>query len=181
MERAPTYGIEVFLAIIREGSLRGAARALGIGAPAVSLQLKSLEDKLGVSLIIRTTRSIELTEAGRVLFDQAAPAYRDMIYAVKKTREVGRALNGTLRLSLSRGAHMAALTPALDRFLTEHPGINLDISWNEGLVDINREGYHAWIRLGDILAPGYGGGAVDAAAEIGVFGGAQLYRCCRAA
>lgn len=153
MERTPTHGIEVFLTIIREGSLRGAARALGIGAPAVSLQLKALEERLGVSLIIRTTRSIELTEAGQVLFDGASPAYRDMTYAIKKTREVGNALNGTLRLSLSRGAYMVALTPVIDRFLAAYPGINLDLSWSEDLVDINREGFHAGIRLGDILVP----------------------------
>ncbi len=153
MERAPVHGIEVFLMIVREGSLRAAARALGIGPPAVSLQLKALEEKLGVGLIIRTTRSIELTEAGRVLFDAAGPAYRDMVYAVKKTREVGGSLNGTLRLSLSRGAYVTALAPVLEQFQAENPGINLELSWNEGLVDINREGFHAGIRLGDILSP----------------------------
>lgn len=153
MERTPVHGIEVFLAIVQEGSLRAAAKALGVGAPAVSLQLKALEDKLGVGLITRTTRSIELTEAGRVLFDAAGPAYRDMTYAVKKTREVGGSLNGTLRLSLSRGAYMVALAPVLERFQADNPGISLELSWNEGLVDINREGFHAGIRLGDVLTP----------------------------
>ncbi|WP_306116322.1 MULTISPECIES: LysR family transcriptional regulator [unclassified Roseovarius] len=153
MERIPTQGIDVFLAIVREGSLRGAARVLGIGAPAVSLQLKALEERLGVSLLIRTTRSIELTDAGRTLFDGASPAYRDMTDAIKKTCEIGTALNGTLRLSLSRGAYMVALAPVLDGFLAAHPGIKLDLSWSEDLIDINREGYHAGIRLGDILTP----------------------------
>jgi len=153
MERAPIHGIEVFLSIVQEGSLRAAAKALGVGAPAVSLQLKALEDKMGVGLIIRTTRSIELTEAGKVLFDTAAPAYRDMIYAVEKTKEVGKSINGTLRISLSRGAYMTALAPVLDQFQSDNPGIRLDLSWNEGLVDINREGFHAGIRLGDILSP----------------------------
>ena len=153
MERAPVHGIEVFLAIVREGSLRAAARSLGVGAPAITLQLKALEDRMGVGLIHRTTRSIELTDAGRVLFESAAPAYRDMIYAVKKTQEVGSALHGTLRLSLSRGAYMTALAPVLDRFLADNPGIKLDLSWNEALVDIVRDGFHAGIRLGDILTP----------------------------
>ncbi|WP_299848197.1 LysR family transcriptional regulator [uncultured Roseovarius sp.] len=153
MERAPVHGIEVFLTIVQEGSLRAAANVLGVGAPAVSLQLKALEERLGVGLIIRSTRSIELTEAGRVLFEAAGPAYRDMIYAVKKTREVGASLNGTLRLSLSRGAYVAALAPVLERFQADNPGINLELSWNEELVDINREGFHAGIRLGDVLSP----------------------------
>jgi len=153
MERAPVYGIEVFLTIVREGSLTAAARILGVGAPAISLQLKALEEKMGVDLLFRTTRSIELTDAGRILFDAAAPAYRDLTYAVKKTRELAQSTTGTLRLSLSRGAYVTAVEPVLDRFLTEHPGINLDISWNEGLDDIIKDGFHAGIRLGDILSP----------------------------
>ncbi len=153
MERAPVHGIEVFLTIVQEGSLRAAARALGVGAPAVSLQLKALEEKMGVGLIHRTTRSIKLTEAGQVLFEAAAPAYRDMIYAVKKTKETGQSAQGTLRLSLSRGAYMTAVTPVLEKFQAENPGINLDLSWNEELVDIIKEGFHAGIRLGDILSP----------------------------
>ena len=75
MTRPPISGIEVFLAIVREGSLRGAARSLGVGAPAVSHQLKALERKIGVDLLVRTTRSIELTAAGRALLTRAAPAF----------------------------------------------------------------------------------------------------------
>lgn len=153
MDRAPIQGIEVFLTIVQEGSLRAAARALGVGPPAVSLQLKALEEKMGVGLIIRTTRRIELTEAGRILFEAAAPAYRDMTYAVKKTKELGTSTTGTLRLSLSRGAYMTALAPVLEQFLADYPGIKLDLSWNEELVDINRAGFHAGIRLGESLAP----------------------------
>lgn len=153
MERAPVHGIEVFLTIVREGSLRAAAAALGVGAPAVSSQLKALEEKMGVGLLHRTTRSIELTDAGRVLFEAAAPAYRDMIYAVKKTQEVGTSTKGTLRLSLSRGAYVTAVAPVLEKFQTDNPGITLELSLNEGLTDIIREGFHAGIRLGDILSP----------------------------
>lgn len=153
MERLPTHGIEVFLTIVREGSMRAAADALGVGAPAVTLQLKSLEERLGIELLHRTTRSVELTEAGKVLFDAAAPAHRDLIYAVKKTTEMARSTTGTLRLSLSRGAYIAALAPVLKSFLAAHPGINLDISWNEELVDIIRKGFHGGIRMGDVLAP----------------------------
>lgn len=133
--------------------MRAAARALGVGAPAVSLQLKALEEKMGVSLIFRTTRSIELTDAGRVLFDTAAPAYRDMVYAVKKTRDLGKSTTGTLRLSLSRGAYITAVAPILEKFQSDNPGISLDISLYEGLSDIIRERFHAGIRLGDVLSP----------------------------
>ncbi|WP_299479792.1 LysR family transcriptional regulator [uncultured Roseibium sp.] len=153
MERIPTHGIEVFLTIVREGSMRSAAEALGVGAPAVSLQLKALEDRLGIELFFRTTRSVELTEAGRILFDAAAPAHRDLTYAFRKTKEMARSTTGTLRLTLSRGAYIAALAPVLKDFLARHPGINLDISWNEELVDIVRRGFHGGIRMGDMLSP----------------------------
>jgi len=133
--------------------MRAAAEALGVGAPAVTAQLKSLEDRLGIELFFRTTRSVKLTDAGKVLYDAAAPAHRDLAYAVKKTREMAKSTTGTLRLSMSRGAYIAALAPALDAFLKKHSGIDLRISWNEELVDITRQGFHAGIRLGDVLAP----------------------------
>ncbi len=133
--------------------MRAAADALGVGAPAVSLQLKSLEERLGTDLLFRTTRSVELTEAGRVLFDAAAPAHRDLAYAIEKTQEMTKSTTGTLRLSMSRGAYIAAIAPVLDAFLSEHPGINLDISWNEELVDIVKKGFHGGIRMGDVLTP----------------------------
>ncbi len=133
--------------------MRAAAKTLGVGAPAVSLQLKALEEKMGVGLIFRTTRSIELTEAGRVLFNAAGPAYRDMAYAVKKTREVGKSTTGTLRISLSRGAYITVIAPLLEKFQSDNPGICLDLSFNEGLTDIIRERFHAGVRLGDLLSP----------------------------
>ncbi len=151
MERIPVHGIEVFLAIVREGSLRAAADAMGVGAPAITLQLKALEEKLGVDLLFRTTRSLELTDAGRVLFDTAAPAYRDLTYAVKKSKEMAKSTTGTLRLTMSRGAYFAAVAPMLKEFMSDNPGISLDISWNDALVDVVREGFHAGIRFGDIL------------------------------
>lgn len=153
MERIPVHAIEVFLTIVREGSMRAAAEVLGVGAPAVSLQLKSLEERLGIDLLVRTTRRVELTEAGHTLFDAAAPAHRDMTYAIKKTQEMAKSTTGTLRLSMSRGAYIAAISPILSAFLSANPGINLNISWNEELVDIVRRGDHAGIRMGDVLTP----------------------------
>ena len=142
-----------FLTIVQEGSMRAAAEVLGVGAPAITLQLKSLEERLGTDLLFRTTRNIKLTEAGRVLFEAATPAHRDLAYAIKKTQEMSQSATGTLRLSMSRGAYLASISPILGEFLAKHPGINLDISWNEELVDIVRSDYHAGIRMGDLLTP----------------------------
>lgn len=151
MNRAPISGLEVFLAIVREGSLRAAARSLGVGAPAVSHQLKALERKIGVDLLVRTTRSIELTDAGRTLLAGAAPAFQEILAAIEGTRAIGKSNSGTLRLTLPRSAYKMLIAPALADFQARYPEVRLDLSINEGLVDIVRDGFHAGFRLGDRL------------------------------
>ena len=147
-------GIEVFLAIVREGSLRAAARALGIGAPAVSHRLKALERRIGVDLLVRTTRSLELTDAGRTLLAGAAPAFKQIGDAIEDARGIGQSATGTLRLTLPRSAYIMIVAPVLAEFQARYPEVCLDLSINEGLVDIVKEGFHAGIRLGDRLAQG---------------------------
>jgi len=151
MSRVSLNGIEVFLAIVREGSLRAAARSLGVGAPAVSQQLKALERRMGVDLLVRTTRSVELTEAGRTLLQSAAPAFRELMDAIEGTRVVGAATTGTLRLTLPRSAYRIVIAPALAEFQALYPEVCLELSINEGLVDIVKEGFHAGFRLEDRL------------------------------
>ncbi len=151
MSRTPLSGIEVFLAIVREGSLRAAARALGVGAPAVSHQLKALEARMGVDLLVRTTRSIELTDAGRALLAGAGPAFEEIVEAIEGSRAVGKSTTGTLRLTLPRGAYLMVIGPVLGAFQERYPDVCLDLSINEQLVDIVKEGFHAGIRAGDLL------------------------------
>ncbi len=151
MLRTPISGIEVFLAIVREGSLRAAAKALGVGAPAVSHQLKALERKIGVDLLVRTTRSMELTDAGRTLLQGAAPAFKEITDAIEGTRAIGRSTTGTLRLTLPRSAYKMLIAPMLADFQACYPDVCLELSINEGLIDIVKEGFHAGFRLGDRL------------------------------
>lgn len=154
MRRLPLSGLEAFLAIARAGSLRRAALTLGIGAPAVSHQLKKFEQEIGVDLFARTTRSIELTEAGRVLLKEADPAFGALTGAIEAARGVGRSRTGTLRLTLPWSAYKIAIAPRLGAFRKAHPEVRLEFSFDEALVDVVREGFHAGIRLGDRLAPG---------------------------
>lgn len=151
MAQSPVGGIEVFLTVVREGSLRAAARALGVGAPAVSHRLKALERRIGVDLLVRTTRSIELTDAGRTLLATAAPAFREIAEAIEGARVVGRSTTGTLRLTMPRSAYKMLIAPVLADFQARYPDVCLELSVNEGLVDIVKEGFHAGFRLGDRL------------------------------
>lgn len=151
MKHTPFNGIDVFLAIVRAGSLRAAATSLGVGAPAVSHQLKTLEQTLGVSLLVRTTRSIKLTDAGRALLDGAAPAFDQITEAIDDARETGGAKKGTIRLTLPWSAYKIVFAPSLLNFQAAYPDIRLELSFNEALVDIVEGGFHAGIRLGDRL------------------------------
>ncbi len=153
MTRIPISGIEVFLAIVQEGSLRAAARSLGVGAPAVSYQLKTLERRIGVALLVRTTRSVELTEAGRALLAGAAPAFQTLMETIEGTRVAGRSTSGTLRLTLPSSAYQIIVAPGLADFHARYPDVCLDLSINESLVDIVSEGFHAGFRLGNRLGP----------------------------
>jgi DNA-binding transcriptional LysR family regulator len=154
MKRIPLGGIEIFLAIARAGSLRGAARSLGLGASAVSHQLKTLEQQIGVELFQRTTRSLNLTGAGRILLEEASPAFEGLSGAIEKARGAGSARSGTLRLTLPWSAYKIVIAPLLADFKASYPDVRLDMSFNEALVDVVEEGFHAGIRLGDRLQPG---------------------------
>jgi DNA-binding transcriptional LysR family regulator len=154
MARELIGGIEVFLTIVREGSLRAAARALGVGAPAISHQLKALEQRLGVDLMVRTTRSIELTQAGRSLLAGTRPALDQIANAIETTRAVGKSTTGTLRLTMPISAYRMLVAPVLPEFGERYPDVRLDFSINEGFVDIVRDGYHAGFRLGDRVTSG---------------------------
>ena len=121
MSTQPFNGIEIFLAIVRLGSLRSAAKSLGMGAPAVSYRLKALERELGVNLLVRTTRSIELTDAGRALVNRAGPAFAQIDEAIAEAREAGRAKTGTLRLTLPWSAYRIAIEPVLAEFQAHIP------------------------------------------------------------
>jgi len=147
-------GIEVFLAIVRHGSLSAAARALGVGVPAVSHRLKALERDMGVELITRTTRSLDLTAAGRVLLDGTGPALEEVSAAIENARAVGKAKSGVLRLTIPWSAYKIIIVPVLSDFQKAYPEIRLEMSFNEGLVDVVQEGFHAGFRLGDRLTDG---------------------------
>ncbi len=141
--------LEVFLAIAEQGTLRAAAKALGIGPPAVTQHLKGLEKQLGVSLFTRTTRSVQLTDAGRLLLSRAGPATAELIESLEETRGLGQAVSGRVRVTLPYGAYKLALVPRLARFHAIYPEVEIEFFFQEAFVDLLAEGFHAGIRLAD--------------------------------
>jgi DNA-binding transcriptional LysR family regulator len=151
MQRLPLDELEVFLAIADAGSLRAAAATLGVQPPAISSRLKIFENRIGVSLFARTTRSVQLTDAGRALLRRARPALGDLRDALEEARGIGNARKGTIRLTLPYRAYQLAVAPKLAAFQQAYPEIELELSFSEGLVDIRGQGFHAGMRLGDYL------------------------------
>ena len=149
MSRLPAGGLEVFLAVAEQRSLRGAARALGVQPPAVSSRLKALEEQIGVSLFTRTTRSVRLTDAGRGLLKRAAPAMAELGAAVEEARGIGETRKGTIRITLPYFAYELAIAPRLAAFQRRYPEIELELSFEEAFIDIVAEGFHAGVRFGD--------------------------------
>lgn len=151
MERLPLSALEVFLAIAEQGSLRGAAESLGVRSPAVSYQLKALEARIGAALFVRTTRSVRLTDAGRSLLARARPAMAELGAAFEDARAAGSARKGTVRLSIPYVAYELTVARKLAAFQSAYPEIEVELSFDEAFVDIAAQGFHAGVRLGDLI------------------------------
>jgi len=144
-------GIEVFVAVAEAKGFRSAGQRLGVSGSAVSQALRRLEERLGVALVRRTTRSVHLTEAGERLFDAARPALDELRTAVAAVGELGHEPRGTLRLHVSGAAESFLSGPLLAGFLEEHQHVQLDLFVSDEPVDIVAAGYDAGIRLGEII------------------------------
>jgi DNA-binding transcriptional LysR family regulator len=144
-------GIDVFVAVAEAKGFRAAGARLGVSGSAVSQSLRRLEDRLGVPLVRRTTRSVHLTEAGERLLAAARPALEELRTAVAAVGELGDEPRGTLRLHVSRAGESYLSGTLLAGFLEQHPHVGLDLVVSDEPVDIVAEGYDGGIRLGEII------------------------------
>ncbi|MGV1916960.1 LysR family transcriptional regulator [Rhizobium sp. 22-785-1] len=144
-------GISVFLAVAEAQSFRAAAENLGVTRPAISQAIRRLEDRLGVALVHRTTRSVSLTEAGEQLYQRVAPAISEVGLALDATTDRDSAPSGLLRLAVSSIAEQFISGPLLARFTDAFPDIQLDVTVTDEEFDIVAEGYDAGVRLGEVI------------------------------
>ncbi|WP_316862182.1 LysR family transcriptional regulator [uncultured Cohaesibacter sp.] len=149
------YGqLTVFQEIAAEGSIAGAARRLELGSPAISKSLKALEETMGVPLFNRTTRRLEITEAGQMLLNRTSDALQSLRFAVESVQDLGQTPSGTVRITVARFAYLTVLKPLLGRFCKAYPDISLEISLYDGTIDILEQGFDMGIRFGDRLEEG---------------------------
>jgi DNA-binding transcriptional LysR family regulator len=138
--------LAVFAAVARLGSFRKAAAELSLSASAASYAVRTLEDRLGVGLFNRTTRSVSLTEAGRHLLERLQPALGSVNTALEEMNLFRASPAGTLRINTFRDAALVVVAPLIERFLRTYPDIQLDIVSDDGLVDIVGMGFDVGIR-----------------------------------
>ena len=129
-----------------------AAKRLGLSPSTVSEKVAQLEMRLGVPLLIRTTRSVVPTEAGRVLADRLQPVFAETRAALQDAASFQREVRGLLRLNVTGAVMVDILPPVLDRFLTAHRGVRVELIVEDRLVDIAAAGCDAGIRYGEHLA-----------------------------
>jgi DNA-binding transcriptional LysR family regulator len=146
-------GVETFLAVARARSFRRAAAALGVTPSAVSQAVRALEARLGAALLVRTTRSVGLTEAGQRFLERAAPAFDELVAASASVRALGERPAGLLRLAVPPAAVPLILEPLLLSFCRAFPEVELEIAASGEMVDLAAGGFDAGIRLGQMIAP----------------------------
>ncbi len=143
--------LNVFLAVAAHRSFRGAAQECDITASAVSHSIKTLEQRLGVRLLNRTTRSMSLTDAGERLAARLRPSLSSLSQALQEIDDFRETPSGTVRINSSEGAVRLVLRPLLARFLRTYPQVHLDIVCDGRLSDVVGEGFDAGIRLAEAV------------------------------
>jgi len=144
--------LATFLAIARHRSFRRAADEIGLTPSALSHALRALEERLGVRLVNRTTRSVALTEAGERLRQRVAPAFRDIEDALDDLNTFRDTPAGTLRINAARASTEIVLLPMVTRFLDAYPRVGVEIVVDNALVDMVSGGFDAGVRFGEIVA-----------------------------
>ncbi|HKX39810.1 MAG TPA: LysR family transcriptional regulator [Burkholderiaceae bacterium] len=145
-------GMAAFVEVATRRSFTAAAAALDVTPPAVSQAVKLLEERLGVRLLHRTTRSVGLTEAGAEFFARAAPAVAELADAAHALDAHRGGPSGLLRINAPFVLHETLLRPMLPRFLSAYPAVRVELTLNDSFVDIVADGFDAGLRLGESIA-----------------------------
>ncbi|RXT30030.1 LysR family transcriptional regulator [Rhizobium leguminosarum] len=147
MELASLKELEAAIAIARRGTFRAAAIDLGMSTTALSHTISRLEAGLGVRLFNRTTRSVSLTDAGRLFVQQVAPSLQDLHAALDLVRSHRETPSGTIRINAAPFAARAIISPLVLEFLRRYPDMNVDIVTEGKMVDIVKEGFDLGVRV----------------------------------
>lgn len=149
MRREEMADLTVFLAVAEARSFTRAGARLGLSQSATSQIVRRLEERLGMRLLTRSTRSVAPTEAGERLIDTLAPALDQLDASLAALSELGGRPTGTIRITSVEHATKTILWPVLQDFLVRYPDVKVAITSDYGLVDIVAERYDAGVRMGE--------------------------------
>ncbi|WP_027667625.1 LysR family transcriptional regulator [Rhizobium leguminosarum] len=152
MPRPAVNDLIAFLAVARAQSFTKAAGKLGVSQSALSHTIRGLEERLGLRLLTRTTRSVAPTEAGERLLVSVGPRLDEIESELAALSAFREKPAGTIRINAGEHAADAVLWPALEKLLPDYPDINVEIIVDYGLTDIVAERYDAGVRLGEQVA-----------------------------
>lgn len=145
--------LRTFLVVAREGSFTKAAAQLGVSQSALSHAVKAMEERLGIKLLVRTTRSVSTTQAGERLLQRLSPLFDDIDAEMNTLRsEEDGALHGKLRINGSDHVFTCVLWERLQAFIEANPNVELELVSDIRFTDIVSERYDMGIRLGDDVA-----------------------------
>jgi DNA-binding transcriptional LysR family regulator len=152
MPRHDLNDLLAFAAVARERSFTKAAAQLGVSQSALSHTIRGLEERLGLRLLTRTTRSVAPTQAGDRLYQTVGPRFAEIEAEVAALSELRDKPAGTVRITAGEHAANATVWPALEKILPSYPDIKVEITVDYGLTDIVAERFDAGVRLGEQVA-----------------------------
>ncbi|HJT62351.1 MAG TPA: LysR family transcriptional regulator, partial [Burkholderiales bacterium] len=152
MRRENVSDLVAFLAVARERSFTKAGAKLGVSQSALSHTIRALEERLGLRLLTRTTRSVSPTEAGERLLASVGGRFEEIEAELEALSELRDKPAGTIRITAGEHAAYSVLSPALAKFLPSYPDIKVEIHVDYGFVDIVALRYDAGVRTGEQVA-----------------------------
>lgn len=152
MARENFNDLQAFLAVARSRSFTKAAAQLGVSPSALSHSMRGLEERLGIRLLTRTTRSVSPTDAGERLLRTVGPRFEEVEAELAALNELRRKPAGTIRITAGDHPAMTILWPKLAKVLSKYPEVKVEINIEAGLIDIAAQRFDAGVRLGEQVA-----------------------------
>ncbi len=142
--------IESFVSVAARGSLTAAANAEGVAPAVIGRRIDALEERLGVKLLVRTTRKITLTHEGSAFLEDCQRLLADLANAEASVSAGGVKASGYLRITAPAGFGRRHVAPLVPRFIEQHPDVNVSLNLSDRVVDIVNESYDCAVRVGDL-------------------------------
>jgi len=166
----------LFMQVVREGSFTAAAQRLGLAQSGISRSVRELEERLGVQLLVRTTRKLSLTQAGEQLYQTTESGFDALDTGLATLAHYRQTPSGTVRINASQHAIDKCLLPKLAVFKQQYPDIRLELMNESRFVDIIEERFDAGVRLGPEVSSGMVAVRITSDMEMAVVATPEHYR-----